>query len=73
MIDLREIDGNPALGGNQPLNFIGTAAFTAPGQVRVFTLGADAYVQVNTLGNAGAELLILVRGAGLLEAGDFLL
>jgi Ca2+-binding RTX toxin-like protein len=73
LIDLTALDGDPALGGNQPLSFIGTAPLTGPGQVRVLMVGADAYVQVNTIGVAPAEMMIFVRGPGLLEASDFLL
>lgn len=59
------------------LSFIGTAAFSAAGQVRVVASGTDTLVQVNTVGAGGAEMEILVHdGASLPSqwtAADFLL
>jgi hypothetical protein len=61
------------IGGNQPLTFIGAAPFSGAGQVRVLMVGADAYVQVNTVGLLPSEMMIFVRGSGPLEATDFIL
>jgi Ca2+-binding RTX toxin-like protein len=58
--------------------FIGTAAFSAAGQVRVQQAGANVLVQINTVGNGGAESEILIAnatlgaGAGQVDGSDFL-
>jgi hypothetical protein len=60
-------------------SFIGTAAFTAAGQVRVQQAGTSVLVQINTAGVGGAESEILIVGATLgnavsqVWANDFLL
>ena len=59
--------------------FIGTAAFTAAGQVRAVQAGADVLIQINTSGTSGAESEILIanatlgNGAGQVWTNDFLL
>jgi Ca2+-binding RTX toxin-like protein len=57
--------------------FIGTAGFTAPGQVRVRDLDGDTLVQANTTGASGAEIEIVVEDGGAAPgrwvAEDFLL
>lgn len=61
-IDLSAIDAI-AGGGNNAFTFIGTAAFTAAGQVRVTASGAsDTLVEMNTSGTSGAEMAILLKG-----------
>jgi Ca2+-binding RTX toxin-like protein len=57
-IDLSGIDAVPG-GGDDSFNFI-TGAFTAAGQVRVVQSGADAIVQVNTVGAGAPEMTILL-------------
>ena len=59
--------------------FIGSAAFTAAGQVRAIQSGAHVLVQINTTGIGGAESEILLLdttlggGVGQVDAADFLL
>jgi hypothetical protein len=76
-IDLAGIDASSATAGNGTFTFRGTAAFTAPGQVRVTASGTDALVQANTTGTGTAELEIAVRDGAVLpsqwSAGDFFL
>ena len=62
-IDLSTID---AVGGgtNNTFDFIGTNAFTGPGQVRVSPSGLDTLIQANTSGAAGTELEIKVSDGG---------
>ncbi|HSO42136.1 MAG TPA: hypothetical protein VLR47_04720, partial [Rhodospirillales bacterium] len=62
-IDLSTID---AVGGgtNDTFDFIGTNAFTGPGQVRVRPSGLDTLIQANTSGAAGTELEIKVSDGG---------
>jgi subtilisin family serine protease len=58
--------------------FISTAAFTAPGQVRVQQAGVNVLVQINTAGNSVAESEILIAnatlgaGVGQVDASDFM-
>jgi Ca2+-binding RTX toxin-like protein len=42
------IDANETVADNQDFTFIGTAAFTAPGQINWFTNGTDTFIQLNT-------------------------
>jgi Ca2+-binding RTX toxin-like protein len=76
-IDLAGIDANTGSSGNQAFAFIGTAAFTAAGQVRATDLGADTLIQANTGGSLSAELEVAVQDAavppGQWVAGDFIL
>lgn len=58
-IDLSAIDANPLLAGVQRFNYIGFAAFSAPGQVRY----SGGIIQINTIGNGGAESEIQLNGA----------
>lgn len=70
-IDLRTIDANAALGGNQEFSgFIGAArSFTAPGQLRF----SDGVLFGNTDNDAGAEFAIRVTGVAGLSTADLLL
>lgn len=76
-IDLHFIDANENAGGNQAFVFIGTAAFTGPGQVRVEAHGPHTLVLANTGGSLAPELDILVRdgtpGPADWHASDFIL
>lgn len=74
-IDLSDIDASVTAAGVQDFTFIGTAAFTAEGQVRVVQVGGDTVVQVNTKTGAGAEMHILLTGvtAADVQDVDFLL
>ena len=59
--------------------FIGTAAFTAAGQVRAVQSGAHVLIQINNSGTSAPNSEILVanatlgNGAGQLWTNDFLL
>lgn len=61
VIDLRPVDGNTAIAGDQRLAYIGTfldgAAFTAPGQVRVVALNYADEVITNPNTAVGAYLV----------------
>lgn len=61
-IDLSTIDADASTPGNGTFDFVGTAAFTAPGQVRVASHagGNQTLVQANVTGTSGAELEIAV-------------
>ncbi|MDZ3836560.1 MAG: calcium-binding protein [Rhodospirillales bacterium] len=62
-IDLSGIDADTSTSGNGAFTFVGTSAFTAPGQVRVAQLGGSSQtlVQANVAGASGAELEIAVN------------
>lgn len=76
-IDLATIDANAGRSGNQTFSFVGTAAFTGAGQVRVTGSGEDTLVQANTGGSLSPELEIAVQDAGVQPeqwlASDFIL
>jgi Ca2+-binding RTX toxin-like protein len=75
--DLSPIDANPSIAGNQAFKFVGKAAFSAPGQVRVLESGQHTIIQVNTAGSSGAEMEIEscdgTYTAADYNAGDFFL
>ncbi len=72
-IDLSRIDAVAGALGNQAFTFIGSAAFTAAGQVRAVSFGADFQVQMNTAGRDGAEMTLLTSDLTGIAAGDFIL
>ena len=74
-IDLSQIDAIASTGANDAFIFIGTAAFSAEGQIRAIQSGAFTRVQINTSGNGGIEMEILLQNvtASLLTADDFIL
>jgi Ca2+-binding RTX toxin-like protein len=47
-IDLLAVDANETVNGTQGFSFIGTAEFSAPGQIRYFNFGNDTYIVLNT-------------------------
>jgi Ca2+-binding RTX toxin-like protein len=73
-IDLRGVDANEQLDGNQACRFVGQGPFTGTGQVRFFHEEGATFVEVNTTdAHAGADMLIKVEGLLALQSGDFLL
>ncbi len=74
-IDLSAIDARAGVAGNDAFTFIGSAAFTAEGQIRAVASGADTLIQINTTGTSGAEMAILLKTftAANLAAVDFVL
>lgn len=69
-IDLTLIDANTVLRGEQAFSFIGSANFTAPGQLRY----ANGLLQGNVNGNLAADFVIeLQNGPVSLQAVDILL
>lgn len=53
-------------------SFIGTSAFSAPGQVRQGLENGHATVEVNTSGTSGAEMVVNLVGNGSLTASNFI-
>ncbi len=72
-IDLSGIDARPGVAGDQLFAFVGAAAFTGVGQLRVVIVGGDVVVQVNTVAGVAAEAALVVAGVGTLGGGDFIL
>jgi Ca2+-binding RTX toxin-like protein len=72
-IDLSPIDATASSGGNNAFTFIGSAQFSAEGQVRVVTEGSKTIVQLNTLGSSNIDMAIELTGIHALSASDFLL
>ena len=77
LIDLSGIDANSTAGGNQAFAFIGTAAFTAAGQVRYAyeTVGGVSYtvIQTNNNANLAADFSVALEGNLVLAASSFVL
>jgi len=75
VVVLREIDARGNVGGFQAFSFIGTAAFSATGQIRAAASGTDTVLEMNISPVAGAEMTILLSNvqAASLTASAFLL
>jgi Ca2+-binding RTX toxin-like protein len=75
-VDLSFIDAIKGGGGaeDDAFAFIGAAAFSQPGQVRVEKSGHDTLVLANVEGNGGAEMSILLVGIDFRDvtAADFI-
>ena len=56
---------------HEDFTFIGTAGFTAAGQVRSFLEGDHTIVAFNTVGTSAAEMQIQLDGQITLLADDF--
>lgn len=72
-ISLASIDAMAATVGNNVFSYIGTAAFTAEGQVRAYQSGGNTIIEANTTGLTGAELTVVFNGLHTLIATDFIL
>jgi hypothetical protein len=59
--------------GDQAFAFLGTAAFTAAGQLRYSFDGVNTLVQGNVDASLGADFEILLLGNYTLAASDFVL
>ena len=71
VIDLSSIDAKASTSGGQTFSYIGTAAFSAEGQVRAIVQSNHTVVEVNTKGSSGAEMVIEVNGTAPLGTGQF--
>ena len=63
VLHFTNIDANETVADNQDFTFIGTAAFTAPGQINWFTNGTDTFIQLNTDADPAAEGTIQLHTA----------
>lgn len=71
LIDLFQIDADATTPGNQGFAFIGGAAFSAPGQIRVLQSAGDTFVLANVDANLAADLSIRLDGLIALSVTDF--
>jgi hypothetical protein len=65
------LDADTALAGNQAFSFIGTAAFSAAGQLRYDAAAGVLYGSVDADGDA--EFAVLLTGVSNLATTDFFL
>jgi serralysin len=72
-INLSGIDANSSQSGNQVFSFIGTAAFSALGQLHYTSAGGIWLVEGNTSGDTAADFSIEIRNGFALQASDFVL
>ena len=70
-IDLSLMDADATVGGRQKFSFVGTAAFTRPGQVRWQNLPTGTLIQLNTDRDATPELEIELTTRYSLKVTDF--
>ena len=62
VLHFTNIDADETVDGNQDFTFIGTAAFTAPGQINWFTNGTDTFIQLNTNADLTVDGTIQLNG-----------
>ncbi|HLL29765.1 MAG TPA: calcium-binding protein [Allosphingosinicella sp.] len=73
-VDLRGIDANSAVAGDQAFSFIGTAAFSGTaGELRYAFAGTDILLQGDFTGDGVADFEILFTDCAVLFATDFYL
>lgn len=60
-IDLSEIDAIASTTENDAFTFIGTAAFTAAGQLHCVSTGTETYIEGNMNGDLAADFRIVVK------------
>jgi Ca2+-binding RTX toxin-like protein len=73
-IDLRGVDADRQVTGDQTFTFIGQGQFNGVGQVRFFQQDGDTIIEANTTdATAGAEMRIVLDPLVSLQAGDFFL
>jgi Ca2+-binding RTX toxin-like protein len=73
LIDLRQIDANSAVTGNQAFAFIGTAAFgSIAGQLRVI-LGPTSYLQGDVNGDGVTDFAVRFIATATISVNDILL
>jgi Ca2+-binding RTX toxin-like protein len=76
-IDLRPVDADSQLSGDQAFRFVDSYAAAGAGepdgQLRVVDLGRHVNVEIDFNGDNAADALIVVRGVGSLSEADFFL
>ncbi|MFO1049159.1 MAG: M10 family metallopeptidase C-terminal domain-containing protein, partial [Geminicoccaceae bacterium] len=73
-IDLRGIDADEQVGGDQAFRFIGNHEFTAVGQVRAYQENGDTVLEINCTDMfQGADMIVVIDPLVTLQGRDFLL
>jgi Ca2+-binding RTX toxin-like protein len=72
-IDLSGIDADTSLAGDQSFTFIGTAAFSAAGQLRFEREGADMRLLADVNGDGLADFALTLADEASITASSFLL
>ena len=72
-IAVNPIDADDTIAGDQAFTFVGTAGFTAAGQINYFTTATDTYILFNTDGDAAQEMTIRLAGVYAVDASWFVL
>lgn len=72
-IDLRAVDANINAGGLQSFTFVGSAAFTDVGQLRIGTVDGHVALLGNVGGSLGADFSIVLNNDHALVGADLLL
>lgn len=73
VIDLSAIDARRGVAGDQAFTLIGTAKFSAEGQIRVTGVAGGIQVELNVDNDLAADATFIIAGLGDLRAGDFIL
>ncbi|MFN7677772.1 MAG: calcium-binding protein, partial [Cyanobacteriota bacterium] len=74
LIDLALIDAVESTAADEMFTYIGSSVFTAPGQARSFVSGGKTFIALNTNAElSGAEMLIAISGAPVLQTSNFIL
>ena len=73
-VNLKDIDANTTVAGNQSFIFIGAAAFTHhAGELRYAAQNGNVFVYGDTNGDGAADLSIRLSNLTAIQAGDFTL
>lgn len=73
IINLRPIDANETLSGNQAFVFVGSRGFTAPGQIRFVQSEGETFIYFNTDKDLAADAVLRLAGKLSPEASWFVL
>ena len=73
LLHFTNMDADETKEFDQNFTFIGTDAFTGPGQINWFTNGTDTFIQLNTNTDSAAESVIQVNGVQTVDASWFFL
>ena len=73
LIDLRTVDADLNTDGVQTFSFVGSAAFTDVGQLRVGTVGGQTALLGNVGGSLGSDFMIILDNNHAITSADLLL
>ena len=73
LIDLRHVDADLNTDGVQAFSFVGSAAFTDVGQLRVGTVGGQTALLGNVGGSLGSDFMIILDNNHAVVSADLLL